>query len=87
MQHIGPGTFSLIEPPGEEELAAMQIYAPEVLRKTLVIGTPDTVIERLRRYEAMGYDQYSLWIDNGMPFEAKRKSLQLFIDKVMPAFA
>ena len=25
-------------------------------------------------------------IDNGMPFEAKRKSLQLFIDEVMPAF-
>jgi hypothetical protein len=34
----------------------------------------------------MGYDQYSFWIDNGMPFEAKRKSLQLFIDEVMPAF-
>ncbi len=75
-----------IEPPGEEELAAMQMYAPAVLREALVIGTPDTVIERLRRYEAMGYDQYSFWIDNGMPFEAKRKSLQLFIDKVMPAF-
>ncbi len=75
-----------IEPPGEEELAAMQMYAPAVLREALVIGTPDTVIERLRRYEAMGYDQYSFWIDNGMPFETKRKSLQLFIDKVMPAF-
>jgi alkanesulfonate monooxygenase SsuD/methylene tetrahydromethanopterin reductase-like flavin-dependent oxidoreductase (luciferase family) len=76
-----------IEPPGDEELAAMSMYAPAVLRETLVIGTPDTVIERLRRYEAMGYDQYSLWIDNGMPFETKRKSLQLFIDEVMPAFA
>lgn len=81
-----PVRQGFIEPPDDEELAAMSMYDPEVLREALVIGTPDTVIERLRRYEAMGYDQYSLWIDNGMPFEAKRKSLQLFIDEVMPAF-
>ncbi len=81
-----PVRQGFIEPPGEEELAAMSMYAPAVLREALVIGTPGTVIERLRRYEAMGYDQYSFWIDNGMSFEAKRKSLQLFIDKVMPAF-
>ena len=75
-----------IEPPADEELAAMKMYAPEVLRDALVIGTPDTVIERLQRYESLGYDQYSLWIDNGMSFESKRKSLRLFIDEVMPAF-
>ncbi len=81
-----PVRQGFIEPPDDEELAAMSMYAPEVLREALVIGTPDTVIERLRRYEAMGYVQYSFWIDNGMSFEAKRKSLQLFIDEVMPAF-
>ena len=81
-----PVRRGFIEPPDDEELAAMPMYAPAVLREALVIGTPDTVIERLRRYEALGYDQYSLWIDNGMPFEAKRKSLRLFIDEVMPAF-
>ena len=63
----------------------MTMYAPEALRDALVIGTPDTVIERLQHYESLGYDQYSLWIDNGMSFESKRKSLRLFIDEVMPA--
>jgi alkanesulfonate monooxygenase SsuD/methylene tetrahydromethanopterin reductase-like flavin-dependent oxidoreductase (luciferase family) len=82
-----PVRQGFIEAPDDEELAAMSMYAPDVLREALVIGTPDTVIERLRRYEALGYDQYSFWIDNGMSFEAKRQSLQLFIDKVMPAFA
>jgi alkanesulfonate monooxygenase SsuD/methylene tetrahydromethanopterin reductase-like flavin-dependent oxidoreductase (luciferase family) len=75
-----------IEPPSDEELAAMPMYAPQTLRETLVIGTPDTVVERLKNFEAMGYDQYSFWIDNGMSFDRKRRSLELFIDKVMPAF-
>ncbi len=65
----------------------MPMYAAEVLREALVIGTPETVIERLKGYGSMGYDQYSLWIDNGMSFEKKRKSLRLFVDEVMPAFA
>lgn len=81
-----PVRSGFIEPPSDEELAAMSMYAPETLRETLVIGTPDTVIERLKSYQAMGYDQYSFWIDNGMAFDRKRKSLQLFIDEVMPAF-
>ena len=81
-----PVRQGFIEVPGDEELAAMAMYAPEVLREALVIGTPDTVVERLQRYEAIGYDQYSFWIDNGMSFEKKRKSLRLFIDEVMPAF-
>ena len=36
--------------------------------------------------EELGYDEYSYWIDSSMDFETKKKSLQLFIDKVMPAF-
>lgn len=81
-----PVRQGFIQPPDDEELAAMQMYAPEALRASLVIGTPDTVIERLERYQSMGYDQYSFWIDNGMPFDKKRKSLELFINEVMPAF-
>ena len=75
-----------IEPPSDDELAAMTMYAPETLRESLVIGTPDEVVDRLKGYESLGYDQYSFWIDNGMPFEGKRRSLELFIDEVMPAF-
>ena len=81
-----PVRGGFIEPPSDEELAAMTMYAPAMLRETLVIGTPDEVVTRLQAYEALGYDQYSLWIDNGMPFEAKRRSLELFIEEVMPAF-
>ena len=44
------------------------------------------MIERLKYYQGLGYDQYSLWIDSGMTQAEKRQSLRLFIDEVMPAF-
>ncbi|MFF7313858.1 LLM class flavin-dependent oxidoreductase [Streptomyces sp. NPDC008137] len=47
---------------------------------------PGRVVERLRAYEELGVDEYSFWIDTGLPHEEKRKSLELFIKEVMPAF-
>lgn len=77
----------LIAPLSDEEIAAHPFYSPEAMERDLVIGTPDRVIERLKGYEALGYDEYSFWIDSSMPFERKKASLERFIDDVMPAFA
>jgi len=44
------------------------------------------VIDQVKRYEDLGYDEFSFWIDNGMSGERKRASLNRFIDDVMPAF-
>jgi alkanesulfonate monooxygenase SsuD/methylene tetrahydromethanopterin reductase-like flavin-dependent oxidoreductase (luciferase family) len=71
----------------EAEMAAMPNYSPEMVRKNLVIGEPDEVITRLKGYEALGFDQFSIWIDSGLSHERKKKSLDLFIRHVMPAFA
>jgi len=81
-----PINQGFLEPLSEAEMAAMPQYAPELMRRNLVIGEPEAVIARLKAYEALGYDQYSLWIDSGLSFARKKRSLQLFIDKVMPAF-
>ena len=70
----------------EEEMAANAMMAPENLARDLTIGTADGVTERLKRYEDLGYDEYSFWIDSGMSFERKRASLARFIDDVMPKF-
>ncbi len=77
----------LIAPLSDEEIAAHPFYSPQAMMRDLVIGEPDHVIERLKRYEALGYDEYALWIDSGMSFERKKASLMRFIDHVMPAFA
>lgn len=60
---------------------------PDALRKGVMIGTPDEIIARLKGYEAMGVDEYSVWVDSSMTFEEKRDSVRLFIDKIAPAFA
>ena len=80
-------TQGLIEPLSEEEIAAHPFHSPEAMERDLVIGTPDKVIERLKGYEAQGYDEYSFWIDSSMSFERKKASLKRFINEVMPAFA
>lgn len=81
-----PIVQGLIEPITEQEMAEAAHLQPEVLRKNIVIGTPAEVIKRLKGYEALGYDQYSYWLDSHMTFAEKKKSLELFIEKVMPAF-
>lgn len=77
----------LIEALSEEDIAANQNLSPEVMRSNLPVGTADEVIRRLKVYEDLGYDEYSLWIDSGMIFERKKASLERFIADVMPAFA
>ena len=63
------------------------MMSPAMMQSNNVVGTPDEVIRRLQHYAELGFDEYSLWIDCGMPHAVKRRSLELFVDKVMPAFA
>jgi alkanesulfonate monooxygenase SsuD/methylene tetrahydromethanopterin reductase-like flavin-dependent oxidoreductase (luciferase family) len=77
----------LIDPLSDEEIAAHPFHSPEATERNLVIGEPAQVIDRLKRYEDLGYDEYAFGIDSGMSFERKAASLKRFIDHVMPAFA
>ena len=82
-----PVSQGFMAPMTEDERAAVAHFAPEKIAQNLVIGEPDAVIARLKRYEALGFDQFSIWIDSGIAHERKMKSLDLFIRHVMPAFA
>lgn len=81
-----PVTQGLIAPLSDEEIAANTYYSVEKMRQNLAIGTADEVIARLKNYEALGYDEYALWLDSGMTFERKKASLMRFIDQVVPEF-
>ncbi|MFD0860155.1 LLM class flavin-dependent oxidoreductase [Roseovarius aquimarinus] len=86
-QNKRPVRKGLIEALSEEEMAGNALMAPENLRRDLTMGTAQEVIDQIKRYEDLGYDEYAFWIDSGMDFERKRASLARFIDDVMPAFA
>lgn len=70
----------------EAEIGANPMMTPENMARDLTIGTAQEVIDQIKRYEDLGYDEYSFWIDSGMSAERKRASLSRFIDDVMPAF-
>jgi alkanesulfonate monooxygenase SsuD/methylene tetrahydromethanopterin reductase-like flavin-dependent oxidoreductase (luciferase family) len=86
-QNKRPVSQGLIAALSEDEIAANTMMAPANLRRDLTIGTAREVIDRIKRFEDLGYDEYSFWIDSGMSTEHKRASLARFIDDVMPAFS
>jgi alkanesulfonate monooxygenase SsuD/methylene tetrahydromethanopterin reductase-like flavin-dependent oxidoreductase (luciferase family) len=86
-QNKRPVSQGLIEELSNADIAANKMMAAENLRRDLTIGTAQEVIDRIKLYEDLGYDEFSYWIDSGMRTEQKRASLARFIDDVMPAFA
>jgi alkanesulfonate monooxygenase SsuD/methylene tetrahydromethanopterin reductase-like flavin-dependent oxidoreductase (luciferase family) len=81
-----PIDMGLIQTLTEAEMAAHPVYSVDGMRKNQIVGEPAEVIARIKTYEAMGYDEFSLWIDSGMSFARKKASLERFVRDVMPAF-
>lgn len=69
-----------------ESLSGNVRVDPDMLAENLMFGSPDEVIEKLRLYENIGVDSFIYYASMGLGLEAQKKSLALFIDKVMPAF-
>ena len=76
-----------MEPLTPDERAVMPQFAPDEMVQNLVMGEPDTVIARLKVYEAQSFDQFSIWIDSGIARARKKKSLDLLIRHVLPTYA
>ncbi len=76
-----------IDPLSDEDIAGNAMMSPANMKRDLTIGTTQQVIDRIKRYEDLGYDEFSFWIDSGTAFERKRASLDRFLNDVMPAFS
>jgi len=87
MQNIGEVKDGFPEAVPYELVRNKDNYNPENVRKNLMFGTPDEVIQKLMDYKAAGVDQYCLGLSFNQPIELQRQTLRLFIDEVMPAFA
>ena len=75
-----------VKPLTDEQMDELPGFALDDLHNNLLIGTPAEVTQRIKHYEALGVTQFSFWSDNGLSHAEKKKSLQLFIDQVMPHF-
>ncbi|WP_299690339.1 LLM class flavin-dependent oxidoreductase [uncultured Tateyamaria sp.] len=85
-QNKRPVRQGLIEEISTEDMVGNAMMAPANMRRDLTMGTADEVVDLIKRYEDLGYDEFSFWIDSGMSAERKRASLSRFIDDVMPRF-
>lgn len=81
-----PISMGLLETISPEEIAANPNYSPAMMRQNHIVGEAPEVISRIKGYEAMGYDEFSIWIDSGMSFARKKASLERFVADVLPAF-
>jgi alkanesulfonate monooxygenase SsuD/methylene tetrahydromethanopterin reductase-like flavin-dependent oxidoreductase (luciferase family) len=59
----------------------------EAMRQNLMLGTPDEVIAKLRPYETLGVDEFTYCASYGLGMREQKRSLELFVKEVMPAFA
>ncbi len=69
-----------------DELAGREQYDPAMLEQNLVFGSPEEVIEKIKRYEALGVDEFIYYASMGLDMDVQKRSMELFCDRVIPAF-
>ena len=62
-------------------------YDPHMLHRNLMFGPPDVVIAKLRDYEELGVDHFTYYASLGLGMKEQKRSMELFVKEVMPAFA
>ena len=70
-----------------EELQGNVRVDPDMLEENLVFGTPDTVVRKIKQYQDIGVDAFIYYASMGLDMDVQKRSLQSFIDHVMPEFA
>jgi len=60
---------------------------PDLLRGPLLIGSPDTVADKVAALQAAGVGELACWMNfGGLPIGKVRRSMRLFAEEVMPRF-
>ena len=69
------------------ELVNRDEYNAEMLEENLLFGSPEQAIEKLKKYQQLGVDSFIYYASMGLDHHEQIKSLELFCNKVLPAFA
>ena len=70
-----------------EELEGNVRVEPAMLEENLAFGSPEAVTDKVKAYEKLGVDAFIYYASMGLDLERQKRSLKLFCDEVMPAFA
>lgn len=69
-----------------DELEGREQYDPAMLEENLMFGSPDTAIQKLKRYQALGVNEFIYYASMGLNHKAQQRSLRMFCKDVMPEF-
>ena len=69
-----------------DALEGREQYDPAMLEENLMFGSPDTVIQKLKKYQALGVNEFIYYASMGLSHEAQQRSLRMFVKEVMPEF-
>ena len=69
-----------------DELVEREQYDPKMLEENLMFGSPDSAIEKLKRYEALGVDHFAYLARMNWSHKEQKRSLELFCQEVIPEF-
>lgn len=72
----------------EQMIAQIQrLRWDDLLREALLIGSPETVADKVAELQAAGVGELACWMNfGGLPPDKVRRSMELFAHEVMPAF-
>ncbi|HLI59941.1 MAG TPA: LLM class flavin-dependent oxidoreductase [Solirubrobacteraceae bacterium] len=87
IRNDGSARLGQVPPLDEAELESKERYSLEAIKRSALVGTPETVIERLRRYEALGIDEVGFWTDFPGGQARKRRSIELLAEHAVPVFS
>jgi alkanesulfonate monooxygenase SsuD/methylene tetrahydromethanopterin reductase-like flavin-dependent oxidoreductase (luciferase family) len=62
-------------------------YDPKMLSENLMFGTPDEVIAKLKLYQDLGVDAFIYYASLGLGQNEQKRSMELFVNEVIPAFS
>jgi alkanesulfonate monooxygenase SsuD/methylene tetrahydromethanopterin reductase-like flavin-dependent oxidoreductase (luciferase family) len=86
-KNIGTVTNGFPRPIDIAAVANRDDYNEASIRTNFLFGTPDEAIEKLELYRGAGVDVFSYGASFGLDWRRSVRSLELFIERVMPAFA
>ena len=86
-KNIGTVTNGFPVPIDIAAVANRDDYNEASIRANFLFGTPDEAIEKLELYRSAGVDVFSYGASFGLDWRQSVRSLELFIERVMPAFA
>ena len=69
-----------------DQLEGREQFDPAMLEENLMFGPPDTVIQKLNKYQALGVNEFIYYASMGLSHESQQRSLRMFCKEVMPEF-